>query len=135
MEMLFEDLPNKDSLRVDEVAQFLRCSEQHVRNLIADGSLAVEETRNKGGKIMGGTVRAVSRMQQPCLPKNSILRSKEAARSLGCSVRHIERLIKAGALAAIDIRSAETARPVYRPLRKSLLSLIEQRTQRIDVGL
>ena len=41
-------VPDKPSLRPDEVAQLLGCSDEHVRHLIEEGSLAAVDVRCAG---------------------------------------------------------------------------------------
>ncbi|MFA7334832.1 MAG: hypothetical protein WC130_11160 [Kiritimatiellia bacterium] len=52
------DVPGKPSMRMDEVSRLLGCSNEHVRHLIEDGSLAAVDIACKG------TIRPAHRVVQ-----------------------------------------------------------------------
>ncbi len=128
------EFPNRDSLTAHEIAMRLRCSFEHVLNLVCDGSLSQcsEASRPRSAVRVGAEsyhafVRART-LRAGCLsetarellipsldfPKTPVLRLEEIAQRIGVTDAHLTNLIERGELAAVDICSENARRHAFR---------------------
>jgi hypothetical protein len=151
----FQGLPHAyPLLYVEEAAQQLCCSDQHIRNLIDEGALlafpineAAELKRKRNiYRVVRSTcvqddrltasgahdlIRAVNQWLLPSsIGSRSVLTVYETASALRCTGQHIRTLYDAQLLRALDIGSPGSALASLRIARESLVAFVQIRLAR-----
>lgn len=144
------ELPNPESLRVQQVADVLQSSTAHVYNLVNAGELAainiapgkqVSTWRISRASLVDfierrttGPTAAVDfkKTESPHdfeLPERRLLGTSQLTNFLSCSPTHISNLVDAGELVATNIAVCETGKREFRFPRAGLVHFINARTE------
>lgn len=136
------DFLGRSSLRLQEVAEKLRCSIDHIERLSDDGSfLSISRGQTRRieieayrafvrARVVAGTITLhAAPLTEPCLEFESdhVLTVQDIGKQLTLSDDCVVDLIDCGDLVAIDIRSAKSTRPTYRIPIESYRVLIADR--------
>ena len=98
---------NEQSSRIDvkQAADLAECSTRHIQKIIKNGTLSAH--KDKGNKYLIDKTDfyrifpdLMPRTVATNLKKGSLLNVKQASELVGCSTRHIQKMIKGGSLSA-----------------------------------
>lgn len=115
------DIPHKPSLRPDETAHLLGCSEFHMRRMAKFGVFMVDI---RSAYVRKPAIRIINVNE---IPNDPVIKTSKTAKILKCTPEHVRHGIEEGSLAAIDIKSPTATKPAFRVITQSVKEFIERR--------